>query len=151
MAFKAEAFAAQVFEHRTEAVPVPGLATWFDGEAVWTVRGLTAHELARATEAADKRSNAAAVLEALVGGSKAEKVRELREAMALTDATPAEVSKRLEMLTTASVDPAIDHSTAVQIAERFPVEFYQLTNKITQLTGQGQVPGKPAASGDSQT
>ena len=151
MGFRADAFAAAAFEHRTDVVPVPSLADWFEGDAVWTVRGLTAHELARANEAAEKRNNAAALLEALVGGSKQAKVKELREAMALTDATPAEISKRLEMLTSGSVDPPCDHSTAVLIAERYPIEFYQLTNRITSLTGQGQQPGKPPASGDSQT
>lgn len=151
MAFKVDAFTSAAFEHRTEAMPVPALKEWFDEEAVWIVRGLTAHELARANEAGEKRNNAAAVLEALVGGSKTEKIAELREALSLTDATPAEISKRLEMLTTGSVDPACDHSTAVLLAERYPIEFYQLTNKITALTGQGQQPGKPEASGGGAT
>ena len=151
MAFREVAFNSATFVHRTEAVAVPGLADWFDGEPVWTVRGLTAHEFARCVEAAEKRNTSGALMEALMAGSKTEKVRELREALALTEETPAEISKRLEMLRIGSVDPAISHDMAVKLAEVFAIEFYQLTNVVTRLTGQGQCLGKPAPSGQKQT
>jgi len=36
---------------------------------------------------------------------------------------------------------------AVKLAETFPTVFYQLTNAITNLTGQGAEVGKPKRSG----
>jgi hypothetical protein len=53
------------------------------------------------------------------------------------------------MLVIGSVDPRIELETAIKLCKVFPVEFMQLTNKITVLTGQGSVPGKPRSSGDS--
>jgi hypothetical protein len=37
----------------------------------------------------------------------------------------------------ASVNPTIDKPLAVKLAEQYPIEFYTLTNKITELTGLG--------------
>jgi hypothetical protein len=34
----------------------------------------------------------------------------------------------------------------VKIAENFPIEFLTITNKITELTGQGADLGKPQAA-----
>ena len=62
--------------------------------------------------------------------------------------TPADIAKRLEWLVLASVDPPCTLDLAVRLCETFPIEFYQLTNKIYELTGRGQVPGKQPPSGE---
>ncbi|MEJ1365620.1 MAG: hypothetical protein RPU42_11135 [Candidatus Sedimenticola sp. (ex Thyasira tokunagai)] len=137
-------FMAAQFKHRTEAVPVLGLADWFnceEGETPqWTVRGITGNELARANEALLKNKKLTIFTEALVAASKSksESVREVQEALGVSDDVHGEIAKRLEMLVMGSVNPTIDLPVAVKLAENYPIEFYMLTNKITTLTGQGQ-------------
>lgn len=151
MAFDAKGFSAAIFEHRTEAVSVPGMGQWFDAEPVWTVRGLTAHEFAHCNDAATRDGNVAALLEAFGGKSHASKVKELRAALGLVGDVPGEVRKRIEMLVIASIDPVCERELAVKVAERYPIEFYQLTNAVVSLTGQGQVaPGKSEPSGTTE-
>ena len=77
------------------------------------------------------------------GGDQAEAVR---SALGLTKDTPGEIAKRLEMLVMGSVAPKIELPTAVKLAEAFPIEFLSITNRITELTGQGFDLVKPAAA-----
>jgi hypothetical protein len=60
--------------------------------------------------------------------------------------TNGEIAKRLEMLVMGSVSPEVTLPVAVKLAEAFPVEFLELTNAITTLTGQGFDMGKPQAA-----
>ena len=69
-----------------------------------------------------------------------------------TDDVPADVSRRIEMLSIASVSPRLgtEHrEVAVKLAEAFPTVFYNLTNQILTLTGQGAAVGKPKRSGQT--
>lgn len=136
---------------RQEAIEVPELASFFGKEKpVWTVRGLTAAELGRANESADRGAeNMKAMIAAMAGeGDKAESIR---KSMGLSNKdVPADVSRRIEMLALASVEPELGHEqrdVAVKLAETFPTVFYTLTNKILSLTGQGADEGKPKRSG----
>lgn len=138
---------------RTEDVPVPELAAWFaEGEpAVWVIRGLTAAEMGRAREAAERGlDNVKALVEALAGDG-AGKVVAIRKAFGLADDdVPADVSRRIEMLAAGSVSPALgmdSREVAVKLAETFPTVFFNLTNRILALTGQGAEMGKPKRSG----
>jgi hypothetical protein len=54
------------------------------------------------------------------------------------------------MITIASIDPVITLDVAVKLSETYPIEFYNITGAITQLTGQGQIPGKPKPSGETK-
>lgn len=152
MPFDIAKFTAAKFSPRTEAIPVPGLGAFFpEGEApAVTVRGLTGPELGRCKEAAARNRDVAALLEGLLGGERAEKVQALRE-MVHGPEVPDDVAQRMEMLALGSVEPRLDHAAAVKIAECFPIEFYQLTNTILRLTGQGRQPGKPGGSGNAPT
>lgn len=139
---------------REQAVPVPELAAWFapDEPAVWVVRGLTAAELARANEAAQGGlDNLRAMVAALAG--EGDKALAIRRAMGLSaDDVPGDVSRRIEMLSAGSVAPALgadNRDVAVKLAESFPTVFYQLTNTVINLTGQGAEPGKPPHSGQT--
>jgi hypothetical protein len=150
MTFKASEFSSAKFRPRTARVAVPALAAWFDGPAEWLVRGLTAHELAAANEAAERSNTIGELIKALSGGSAQEQAEALRAALGLGSETPADIIKRIELLRRGSPDLAQvsdAHSLCVKVAERFPIEFYDLTNHILKLTGQGAEPGKPTASG----
>jgi len=152
MGFDADLFMKTDFQPRTEAVPVPDLAAWFGGDrkaARWTVRGLTGAELARVNEAQAAAKDLAAIAEGIVSPEKREKVDALRKLLGLADDVPAELVRRIEMLEIASVEPTVDRAVLVKLAANYPVEFYQLTNAITRLTGEGHVPGKAGGSGET--
>ena len=147
MPFKQDAFMKANFSPRTEKVGLPSLADWFDGDPEWEVRGLTGAELARCNAAQTKTKNLSNIIEALSSGTNAETVNALRQSLGLGDNTPGELAKRLEMLTLGSVDPVVPLELAVRLAEAYPVEFFQLTNTITKLTGMGHEAGKQGPSG----
>lgn len=146
MAFDAERFRAAKLEHRTERVEVEALAPFFgDGEApAWLVRGLSAVELHRCTEASRRQSTIESIVKAMA--TQADQVAAVRKALGLAQDTPGEIAKRLEMLVLGSVEPKVELPDAVKLAESFPIEFMVLTNKITELTGKGADLAKPAAA-----
>ena len=131
-------------EARTEDIPVPDLLAFFlDNEpAVWTVRGLAGQELGRANEAAAKNKLVAATMDALAGMSAREQIEEIKNALGLGGNVPDDIAKRIEYLTAGSVKPAITQEVAVKLCETYPIEFYELTNAIIRLTGQGFVEKK---------
>ena len=139
MSFDLKGFRNSQFGDRTESVPVPDLKEWFDedDEPAIVVRGLTAEELARTNEAAERNKNINSVVEAL-SGRRQDKVEAMREMLGVTDSVPNDLAKRLEQFAYGTVDPDMDHELAIKFAENYPVEFYQLTNKIMELTGQGR-------------
>ena len=169
MPFATKKFLKTKFTPRTEDVPVPDMKEFFeddDGEKqppsspfikgeskppVWKVRGLTGQELGRAAEASEKNKNMSAIIEALSGQASKEKAEALKNMLGVGSAmVPADIAKRIEHLVIGSVDPVCTPDLAVRICEVFPVEFYQITNKIMQLTGQGQMPGKQPPSGETE-
>jgi hypothetical protein len=152
MSFDAKKFLKTKFTARTADVPVPDLQAYFpDGEkALWKVRGLTGRELGRANEAAEKNRNIAAILEGLAAGASKEKTEAVKELLGVGGTAPQDIAKRLEQLVMGSVEPPCTLDLALHLCESFPVEFFQLTNKIVELTGQGRLPGKPQPSGESE-
>ena len=150
-------FLNSVLAPREAEIEVPELGDWFgkDERCVWVVRGLTAAELARANAAAsDAAENVRALVAAIAGGSEGEKTVALRKTLGLsTDEVHSDVSRRIEMLAIASVTPCLgpDHrDVAVKLAEAFPTVFYNLTNHILTLTGQGAALGKSKRSGQTR-
>lgn len=136
---------------REAELQVPELSAFFP-EGVkpsWKVRGLTGAELARAREAADRSENIKTLIEAMAGDG--EKAVAIRNVMGLNDdEVPADISRRIEMLVSGSVEPPVgtqNRDIAVRLAENFPVTFYSITNKIQELTGQGSELGKRKRSG----
>lgn len=140
MGFDTKAFDKAKFEDRTEKVPVPDLTEWFDegDDAVFVVRGLTGKELAICNEAAAKAKNLQAMIEAMSSNQASEKIEAMREMLGVTESVPDDLAKRHEQFARGSVDPDMTHESAVKFAATFPVEFYQITNKIMELTGQGR-------------
>lgn len=149
MPFDSKKFLKTKWTPRTEEVPVPDLAAFFPAGAkpVWTVRGLTGHELGRANEASERNKNVAAILEGIASGASKEQTEAVKELLGLGGSTPQDIAKRLEHLSIGSVDPVCAPDLAIRLCETFPVEFFQITNRIVQLTGQGQLPGKQPPSG----
>lgn len=139
---------------RQETVRVPELKAFFgNSKPEWTVRALTAAELGRANESAERGTeNLKALVSAMAGeGDKAEAIRKSM-GLSMSD-VPADVSRRIEMLTLASVSPELgpeQRDVAVKLSETFPTTFYTLTNKILSLTGQGADEGKPRRSGKAE-
>lgn len=144
--FSVERFQSAEFQPRTERVLVPPLAEFFDdGEAAeFVIRGLSASELQRAVEAGQRQGSIETVVKAI--SSKQDQVDSIRKALGMSKDTPGEIAKRIEMLVLGSVSPAFDHAAAVKVAEVCPIEFYDLTNKIVALTGQGGSRVKPQPS-----
>jgi hypothetical protein len=137
--FDLKRFRSAAFAARTEAVPVPDLAEFFAGaaEAVWTVRGLTGHELGRVNEAVERNRNLTAIIDGIVAADARDKVEAVKAALGLGDGTPDDIARRIEILVLGSVDPAADREVVVRLCTWRPVEFMLLTNVIIRLTGQG--------------
>lgn len=146
MSFNVEKFKRAAYAPRTETVAIPELAEFFgEGEAPeFVVRGLTASELHRAMEASIRLKSVDAMIKALA--TQQDQVESIRRALGTSKDTPAEIAKRLSMLVAGSVSPKLDDAAAAKLAETFPVEFYDLTNRITNLTGQGASRVKPQPS-----
>jgi len=149
MGFAADKFVSARVQARTETVPVPDLADWFEpGEPpVWVVRGLSANDLVRADAAKDARRRESALVEALQSGAHAEIVRNLQAMLGRSDDVQPDMARRLELLVAGSVEPTCSVELAVRLGEHFPVVFFQLTNTILTLTGRGSdVEKKPSGS-----
>lgn len=151
MAFNAEKFERSKFEARRAKVPVPALSGFFDeGETPeWEVRGLSAVELHKAMEAGKRQGSIEAIVKAIAANQ--DQAGAVRKALGLTKDTPGEIAKRLEMLVMGSVAPAVSLPVAVKLAEAFPIEFLQLTNEISDLTGRGADLVKPQAASQPTT
>ena len=146
MSFNPDAFLAAEFTARTERVVVPQLADFFAPgvEPEFVVRGLTVNELQRAMEAGTRQNGIDAVVKAIA--SQKDQVAQIRKALGLAADTPGEIAKRIEMLVIGCVSPTLTHAVAVKLGEVCPIEFYDLTNKITLMTGQGGSRVKPPPS-----
>lgn len=152
MAFNEKKFMNTNFTPRTKDVKVPDMKDFFDkdSEPVFRVRGLTGNELARVHEAVHKHRDVAGLISGLLSGQSQEKIDSIRTALGVTDDVPAEIARRLEMISIASVDPKITLEVAVKFCEIYPIEFYSVTGTISELTGEGQIPGKPKPSGETK-
>lgn len=149
MGFDSKKFLKAKFIPRTEDVPVPDLKEFFDaGEALWRVRGLEGSELGYVNETAARNRNISAILEGIVSSDDQAKAQGIKDLLGMAGGTPEDIARRLEMLVLGSVDPKCDMDLAVKLCKTFPIEFFQITNTITKLTGQGSVVGKKKNSGE---
>lgn len=146
-------FLSAALAPRQLEVQTPELAgVLFDDaeKPVWIVRGLTAAELGRAKQSSEEGLDTVkALVQAMAGDG--DKAAQIRKAFGLgDDDVPQNISYRIEVLAAGSVSPALgteNRDVAVKLAETFPTIFYDLTNQILNLTGQGAVLGKPKRSG----
>ncbi|MFH2098508.1 MAG: hypothetical protein ABIJ95_03280 [Pseudomonadota bacterium] len=157
MGFDAKAFKREKFTPRLEDVSVPDLAPWFgDGETpIWTVRNLTAREIARAREvAAGGAKNQAALAEILSKRVGSESLAAIRE-WAGESETPQGLTLKMEYFIVGTVSPDLSGDAALEVAirmvEAFPLVFEALVVRIMELTGLGAVPGKSKPSGKTKS
>ena len=138
--FDINQFKTAKFERRTEAVIVKGLQEFFpDGEkAEFIVQGLKHSEVAKCAEGIQSNDNLKAVLQAAAGHAPSIK-EAINDIIGGKDEIPKDTQKRILHLVVGSVEPKIDEAFAVRLSETFPVEFIELTTKILELTGLGQV------------
>lgn len=139
MSFDERKFSKAKLEPRFAFVPVPDLKMFFkeDSEPRWKVRGLSGIELGKVNEAAKKNEAVSAILSGLLSPAAPDKVEALKKAIGINDDVPYDVVRRIEMLAIGSVDPEVSRETIVRLCENFPVEFMELTNMITKITGKG--------------
>lgn len=152
MSFDRNKFINTKFIPREEIVPVPDMKDFFpEGEEpVWKVRGLEGIEVARSNEAMERNRNVATILDGLLSNNDKEKISAVKQLIGVDEKVPNDIAKRIELLILGSIDPKVDLEFAKMICRVYPIEFYEITNKITLLTGRGHIPGKPEASGEIQ-
>lgn len=154
MAFNQDAFLKAVLVPREGTVPVPNMKEWFkSGEkAVWKCKSISGQDLGVANQIASKQNieNAKAMIEALQSRYKL-KVESFEKLIGIKNDRPSDISKRIEIMLRGSVDLDPDKRESLdvilKICEVYPVEFYIITDKILELTGQGYIVGKPKPSG----
>jgi hypothetical protein len=152
MGFDLQKFQGASFKDRIEEVKVDDLKEFFEGKEhpIWKVRGLTGEELAFARDAEERARNVNALIEGLAAKSAKGKIKAIKDELGLTDdKAPDDYIRRLEMLRYGSVDPEVDKPTVVKLAANYPTTFYQLTNKILELTGLGRL-GESNGSGTTK-
>jgi len=149
MSFDLKKFEGANLQARTAEVEVAALQDFFgkDEKPIFVVRGLKGAEIGKANEAKDKASNMTAIVSALSTTNSAEKIDAMKSLLGLDDDVPGDIVRRQEILTFGLISPKLVHSQAVKLSEFFPVEFYNLTNEILKLSGQGGVVGKQKPSG----
>ena len=131
--------------NRTEVVSVPELKEFFtDPEKPdWTVRQLTGLEVAECRRAMAVNKAKEDWVAALMQDKPEDKVQALRELAGIhTETAPDDYVYRVACLHMGSVDPSIDETQAVRIADAFPTAFSKLTDKIVILTGMGKTLGE---------
>ena len=143
MGFDTNKFLQANLKCRTKYEEVEDLKAFFpEGEKPqWLVKGLTGQELGACNSAVERNSTFAAVVEGL-SSKLPEQVKKAIANLVGGEGVPDDVAKRICMLVLGSVDPKVDESIAVHLCTTFPVEFYQLTQSITTLTGLGYELGK---------
>jgi len=133
------------FKRREREIEVPELAPFFPDEQkpVIVIQNLTAPEVAIANEAADKSKDLAEIVGRLFSEAPREKIDAILDAAGISSkATPADYSKRLKLLQFGVKGNLFDQRRAVKFASNFPVDFYDITNKILQITGLGACLGE---------
>ena len=159
MPFDIKKFKKTRYVPREGDVPVPDLKDFFaEGEKpVWRVRGLNGYELGKAKERAASNATMVAVLEGLASRIPKDVKDAISRLIGAGGETPSDIAQRMYMLTAGSISPVLidesgeeDMDVVIQLVTAFPIEFYQITNKINELTGMGHVPGKPKASGETE-
>jgi hypothetical protein len=148
MAFDLKAFEKTKFESRTADVPVPELKDFFDEEeeAVWTVRNLTASEIAKVEMSGQNVEKMKAILEGITSDKPADIANSIKELAGVSNDLEPEFRKHLTRLELASVNPKITRQIAVKLADVSGSAFYRIIAQIKELSGKGAVMGKLQAS-----
>lgn len=130
---------------------VPDLKEFFekDEKPLWKVRGLTGEEMAHVNEAVKLNRDLVALIQGLISADTEAKIKAIKESIGLSDEVPDDLARRISLLQHGSIEPQCSQPMSVRVARTFPVVFFQLTNKILELTGLGHTLGEQSASGQT--
>jgi hypothetical protein len=146
--FDVKGFKKAKHKTRTADVPVPDLKRFFTNKKdkiAWHVRGLTGKEIGATKMAAAKNKSVTGLIEMLQSAQLTEKTEAMAAVMDLgKNRITDNIAERLDQMVVGSIKPKCDIDLAVKICERYPVDFYSITNEILKLTGLGMDPGEPA-------
>ena len=148
MSFDTKAFTRAKYVPRTKKISISSLKEFFaDGDInEFVIRGLDIVEFVKTTEANKRNNNIDSVVRAFtIDREKVEAIKELLGVV--SDDVPKEVSSRLETLVYGCIDPRFDLQQARIFADRFPVDFWYITQEIMILTGLGMDLKKSSPSG----
>jgi len=152
MTIDLEKFRNTEFNYRTMDIKVPELKEMAkDGaEPVWKIRGLTGAEMAKVRDAVRSNMDLEAIVDNLTSPLSKKKAKIIKDAFGISDSKDEKLSddyiRRLTILHLGSVDPIIEKSDAVKLAEVNGVVFQRITEQILILSGQGML-GESKASG----
>lgn len=148
MPFDVNKFNNSPLEKRTDNLEVPELKEFFDDDEnpVWIVRALSGSEIARAQESGDRSKMIGTIVDAMSAGTAKDKQEAVKKIFGVGDDVPDEIAKRIQHLMYGSVSPVIDRTASVRIFEFYPINGFQLTNRILELTGEGAELGKRGGS-----
>ena len=150
--FDLNAFRKAKFKPREAELTLEGLQKAGLGDGRVIVRGLTSLDIAAAEEAASKGKLLTDIVHKLVDAGGKQKAAALLEGVGISADVPAALAKRYEHVRAGLVEPQMDLSDVVKLADCFPIEFAEIANKIMALTGMGkEAEVKRRGSGDCQT
>lgn len=145
-------YKSEEFAPRTAEVDCPELKDYFQpgDKTVWVVRNVTAIELAKIREAVDRNGKALQELVASLVWADGKQGDVLKDVGArINDQVPSDIVRRYEVLMFGSVCPEVkEKADAIMLGKNHPGVFYEITNKILELTGIGAMPGKQTPCGD---
>lgn len=148
MGFDFEKFQATYFVAREDAVSLPDLKEFFgEDKPEWKVRGLNGIELAKAKEAVARNKNISSIIDGLSNATSKSIKKAIEQYIGGPDDVPDDIAYRVDILRFGSVEPKVDYPLATKLCEAFPIEFFEITNRIIKLSGQGHIPGKVPPSG----
>lgn len=149
MGFDSEKFMATNFIPREDVVKVDDLKDFFDDKKKpeWKIRGLKGVEIARARESAEKNKKLKSIIEGIVSENNKKLTEAIKDLIGNPADVPQDIAYRVETLIAGSIEPSADYPLAVKLCEVYPIEFYDITNRIIQLSGKGHIPGKAQPSG----
>jgi hypothetical protein len=143
------------YNHRTKEIKVPKLSSFFgeNEEPVWIVRGLEGAEIGACKQAASKDKSYTAILEAIKSENVSDKIAGVSAALDLgSNKKIGDIPERLHQLVAGSIEPKCTLDMAVKLSKIFPTIFYELSNEILLLSGQGmQLVGELEGSLSKQT
>jgi len=154
MPFEIEKFRTTEHERRTETVPVPALAGFFDeGEKPEiVVQSLTGPEVYRAEQRVKVNKRIEEIIEKLADGEGADAVEAALDALGVGNkSVPDSLAKAIAYVQFGCQSVELTQDDSVRLAEYHIDSFLSLFNKINSLTALGHVSlGESNASGQTR-
>jgi hypothetical protein len=146
--FDISKFDRATFQPREDEMKLDGLKDFFKGEPIIKVRGLTINEFSKCKDINSNTKLIQSLSEALFANSGKDIKDNVEKLIGFGDDVAPDVKYRIQLTLFGLIEPKLERGQIVKLGEAFPTEFFMISNKIVELTGQGQeVMGKPLPSG----